>query len=233
MQAVLGEHHLLSWATISVPLLPIWFWSVVWKHLAFCLPFVDPVPTVMFGSFPSASPRFCFSSYIYRSQLSVLLVPYALSSDDNLDSPVVLRMSSPRRHNIPGKAKQFWDFSSQYSLYKVEKSCIPSLAIWFSTLEMWWRQRVLAAKSEVLMQTICYFISKMENYKLNWLYITLLVVQENIIMDTCLEESCVLWGIILCPKKIFRDILLFSSHLPNRTWTLVSFSKLLIKQHKC
>lgn len=75
MQAVLGEHHLLSWATIPVPHLPIWFWSVVWKHLAFCLPFVDPIPTVMFGSFSPAS----------TDHSSVLLVSYALSSDDSCD----------------------------------------------------------------------------------------------------------------------------------------------------
>lgn len=153
-QAVLGEHHLLSWATISVPLLPIWFWSVVWKHLASCLPFVDPIPAVMFGSFPPASLWFCFSSCSYRSQLSVLLLSCALSSDGSLDSPVLLRLSSPRTLNTPGRTKQFWDFSSLYKVesiagIKLKNYYIPSLSVWFSNLEMWWRQRLLPKKSEV------------------------------------------------------------------------------------
>lgn len=71
---------------------------------------------------------------------------------------------------------------------------------------------MLVEKSEVQTQTICSFISKMSNYKLNWRYITLLVAQENIIMDTCLEQFPLL-EVSCCVLRRSLLICYFSHHI--------------------
>lgn len=148
MQAVLGEHHLLSWATISVPLLPVWFWSVVWKHLAFCLPFVDPIPTVMFGSFPPAVSVILLLLLHLQITARCALASYALSSDDSFTPQWFLGCPLPGHIILLVEQSSFKTFQASRACIKLKNYYIPSLSIWFSNLEMWWRQRVVPAKSE-------------------------------------------------------------------------------------
>lgn len=138
-QAVLVEYHLLSWATISVPLLPIWFWSAAWKHLAFVSPFCGCSSDCYVWAFSSCTSVIqLLLLHLYRSQLSMLLLSYACTSDGILHSPVVFRLSFPMTHSILGVEQcSFETFQASIVSRKLKNCNILCQTICFSNLGKW------------------------------------------------------------------------------------------------
>lgn len=109
----------------------------VWpKTHSFCLPFIDALQTVVCGP-SSVAPLWCSFSCC-RSQLSVVLVSYAPSSDGSLGSTVVFGASFPRTRSTPWVEQcSFVTFQASLVHIKLKTFYVPSQAICFSNLRNW------------------------------------------------------------------------------------------------
>lgn len=146
-QAVLGEYHLLSWATISVPLLPIWFWSVIWKHLAFVFLLwvlfrLSCLALFLLHICDSVSP----AASLLIIALCGLGVLHPQQWLQPWHSPVLFRTPVP--HSTPSVEQcSFEIFQLFIGCTSLKHFYIPSQAICLSNLRKWSTWRVDSRKS--------------------------------------------------------------------------------------